>query len=186
MSRYFDTLLARPVAADDPDEQRLADALSAHQTGDGDHGTLLVELCERHLAAVTAPSDPLLMRVARVLESAVPAREQLPIWARLRARYPAHALVATLQLRAFLAAAESLLGEADPSVATASEPDSQPDRDDTHFEIRERYSELLEHYTGNVPATAELHELGRAIARLEASGVLPRVMVLRGAWRTSG
>lgn len=170
MGRFFETLLARAIAADEPGEQKLADELSrADDTSD------IPALTQEYLDTILQPSAPLLVRIARCLDLMVDHDGRLHAWQQLRTRYPEDALVAMLELRAVLAAAE-----ADDENAGQSrvEPADEP-----YFEVRERYSELLEHYAEDPLATEELRALGQTITALEQRGYLPRVMVLRGAWR---
>ena len=184
MGRFFDTLLAQPVADDDPAQQRLAEALAEASTGtDADAEGGVPALLQQHLDMILQPCDPLVMRIADALDRSVAPHRQIAIWRDLRARYPADALVVLLELRAVLAAAESAAGHVGEGGSGHGGPDDPNDPDDTYFEIREHYSELLEHYADNEPATAELQALGRIISSLEERDFLPRVMVRRGAWR---
>jgi hypothetical protein len=57
------------------------------------------------------------------------------------------------------------------------------DSDDQDMDVREFYSELLEQYSGDRQAMAEIRALGERIATLEKQGVLPSVLVRRGDWR---
>lgn len=60
---------------------------------------------------------------------------------------------------------------------------SDSDADDQSVDVRELYSELLEQYSGDPQAMAEIRPLGERISALEEEGILPSVLVRRGDWR---
>ena len=63
----------------------------------------------------------------------------------------------------------------------SAQPNTEPDDQDA--DLRELYSELLEQYSDDSQAMAEIRPLGERISALEEQGVLPSVLVRRGDWR---
>ena len=170
LERFLLTLLARPVSDDDPDEEQIADLLADPLLW-ADEAALTARL-RRELDAIEQPSSPLLARIAQALDRHVGHETRIAMWRDLSAQYPTLPAVALFELRAWLAAA-------DQGIEDIGSGDGE-----SSFSIRERYSELLEDFADDPAVVADLRAMGRLIARLEKAGILPRVMVRRGAWRT--
>lgn len=178
MGRFLNMLLAQPVAANDRHECELADTL---HRGNANAGQVFFDwgATVARLAAIEHPSEELLARLAHTLEWAVSARRQAQLWREVQVRYPDRALVRLFALRARVSAIAADAATDNAQLEGATTEESDPGAD----EIRELYSELLEHYANHTLATDELHVIGRVISDLEARGQLPQVLIRRGSWR---
>lgn len=74
-------------------------------------------------------------------------------------------------------ALDALRGQLDQLAARPEDADELADA------IRESYSELLDDYGDDSEALARIRALGRRIADLEETGVLPRSLIRRGRSR---